>query len=101
MGQAEHGEELLLVLQLGGAVHLLSRETGAERGHERSRPLALHGWGGVAPLAKHSPPLPPLLLQQLVAVGACGQTEHAQELQLLCARGGMRESEEPSNASDR
>lgn len=88
MGQAEHVEEVFLVLQVRGAVHLLWGENGAEGGsgcHRRQRglPLASYCWRGDAALSQHPPPLPPLLMKQLVTMGQRGQAIHTQETHLL------------------
>ena len=91
VGQAEHGEEALLVLQLRRAVHLLRREARAERRRWWRRRGALGALRrrGRAPLPQHPPPLPALLLHQVVTATHRGQAEHAQEVEFLqCPRKG-------------
>ncbi len=84
MGQSEHGEEPLLILQLWRSVHLLRGEASAELGGRRRRAFRVRDrWRGAA-LPEHPPPLPPLLLHQLISPAHRGQAKHSQEVQFLC-----------------
>ena len=82
MGQSEHGEEPLLVLQLWRSVHLLRSEACAEL-RRRGSAFRLRGrWRGAA-LPEHPSPLPSLLLHQLIPPAHRSQAKHSQELQFL------------------
>lgn len=85
MGQSEHGEEPLLILQLWCSVHLLRREARAKLGRRRRRSAlrVRDRWRGAA-LPEHPPPLPSLLLHQLISPAHRGQAKHSQEVQFLC-----------------
>ena len=86
VGQAEHLQEALLLLQGGAAVHLRGRVGGGEgRGAALLPPLS-GGRRRRTSLLHHPPPLPPLPLQDLAAVALCGQAQGAQELHFLSGR---------------
>lgn len=92
MGEPEGGEEALLVLQLGRLVHLLGREAGAER-RRRWCALGLRHGGRRAALPEQPPPLPPLLLHQLVMAAPGRQAKQRDEVQFLCQKKGGKNDE--------
>ena len=83
MRQSEHGEEALLILQLGCSVHLLRGEARAELGRRGRSAFRVQGGRRGAALPEHPPPLPSLLLHQLISPAHRGQAERSQELQFL------------------
>lgn len=95
MGEVEHKEEVFFLLQFIGAVHLLGSVGGGEGRWGRwgswrrgGLPLAPYSWRREATLSEHPPPLPPLPLKKLVAMGQRGQAAHTQKVHFL-----WRESE--------
>lgn len=87
VGQVEHEEEVLLLLHLRHAVHLLGGVGGGQgsgRGGRRGGfPLAVCRRRGDAALPHQSPSLPPLLGQNVLTMGQRGQTTHAQKVHFL------------------
>lgn len=84
MRQSEHGEESLFILQLWCSVHLFRGEACAELRRRRRSAFWLQGrWWGAA-LPEHPPPLPSLLMHQLIPPAHCGQAKHSQKVQFLC-----------------
>lgn len=86
MREVEGAQEVLLFLQLGGAIHLFGGVRRRQRGGRQSGRLPLHPHGGRwrgAALPHHPPPLPPLALQKLVAMSQGNQATRAQEVHFL------------------
>lgn len=82
MRQSEHGQETLLIFQFWCLVHLLRGEACVELWQRRSA-LGLRNRGRRATLPEHPPPLPPLLLHQIISPAHGGQTNYSKEVQFL------------------